>query len=411
MFVCGVIVYAMEIQVLVDELAALIKRPITLEDVNGNLIAYSVHEDPVDRVRLETLLRRGPSKDTLETLIKHGVYEKIHSSPGVVRLGPVPELGLTSRMAIAVRCGRNVVGYLWVKDDERSITPQDEAAIIKTARMIASNFPIDGLESEVFEPETRRIALELLSPDGKLDLNELKQKSEGIRLSPPFQVLVLHHPLPRSSYYAQTVLETVEVFLKNHNVNAVSSEYKGEVVIIVCDEPWHNVRGIALDLSKYLSSVDFRESLGIGGSYTDALGIPKSYQEAREAIQVGAQLRHADQKPFFDYGQMALYDLIQCMRDCKDHGTFGRDIVQQLIQYDRINGTELVKTLGVMLDYGWRRKAAADCLRIHPNTLDYRLRKIDDVVQRSLDDPSVRLAVHIWVKVFGYIGEIWDDNK
>ena len=77
---CGVIVYAMEMQILVDDLAKLIKRPITLEDINGNLIAYSAHEHPVDQVRVETLLRKGASKGTIEALKNHGVYKEIDSS-------------------------------------------------------------------------------------------------------------------------------------------------------------------------------------------------------------------------------------------------------------------------------------------------------------------------------------------
>ena len=56
----------MEVQAIIDDLARTIGRPITLEDAGGRLVAYSAHDQPVDSVRVETLLRRGASEGDAE---------------------------------------------------------------------------------------------------------------------------------------------------------------------------------------------------------------------------------------------------------------------------------------------------------------------------------------------------------
>lgn len=407
---CGVIVYAMEMQILVDDLAKLIKRPITLEDINGNLIAYSAHEHPVDQVRVETLLRKGASKGTIEALKNHGVYKEIDSSRGVVRVDAIPEIGFTSRIAIAIRCGRSILGYLWVKDDDRDVLPQDEAAIIQTARMIARSFPKDDLEPEISESETRALALELISSSGKTELGELKERCKQTTSVSPFQVLVLRHRSPRAPASTRSVLENAESFVEKNQINAICCDHKEEVVIVVFGEPWHSVRQIGSSLGRFLSANGFREFLGIGGSFIDISSVQKSYQQAREAIDRGSKFHSGEDSLFFDYGQVSLHDLIGCMATCKERGSYGRELVEQVALYDRINGTDFLKTLEVVLDFGGKRKDAASYLNIHPNTLDYRMRRLNEVLQCSLDDPSVRLAVHLWIKAIGYSGDMSNDG-
>ncbi len=402
--------YLMEMQILVDDLAKLIKRSITLEDINGNLIAYSAHEHPVDQVRVETLLRKGASKSTIEALKKHGVYDKVDSSRGIVHVEAIPEIGFTSRIAIAIRCGRNVLGYLWVNDGERSIMPQDEAAIIQTARMIARNFPKGDLELEISEPETRLVALELISSPGRSDLGELKDKCKGTRFISPFQVLVLRHRSPRASTSTRGLLEIVEDFVQRNELNAICCDYKDEVAILMFGEPWHRVRQIAFGLSRFLTAHGFREFLGIGSPFIAVSAIQESYQQAREAIELGIRYHPEANSVIFDYGQVSLYDLIGCMATCKDRSAYGRELVEQISLYDRVNGTEFLKTLEVVLDFGGKRKDAASCLNIHPNTLDYRMRRLNEVVQCSLDDPGLRLAVHLWIKAIGCPRGVLEDT-
>lgn len=388
----------MEIQTFVDELARLIKRPITVEDTDGNLIAYSAHEQPVDAVRMETLLRKGASKTTIDVLKKHGVYEAVDSSSGVVRVKAIPEIGFDSRIAVAIRSGRKVIGYLWVKDGGGPLLPQDEAAIIKMSRLLSQHLPGTEPAFSSSAPQAGSLVMELISPVGKIDPAEFTARSRGWDLNPPFQVIVLAgKPLGRPVNVA-ALREQVSPFFSDRKLNALISDYHDQVVIVVIGEPSYQVKGIALGLSRYLEDAGFRRFIGLGCSCADLTMVHRSYNEACEAISLGTKLHLDDEEPFLDYGQVALYDLVKCLSRCKAQGAYGRDLVRHIALFDRLNGTDLMKTLEAWLDYGGRRKDTARYLNIHPNTLDYRLRRIGQVIQCPLDDPGMRLAVHLWIK-------------
>jgi DNA-binding PucR family transcriptional regulator len=75
------------------------------------------------------------------------------------------------------------------------------------------------------------------------------------------------------------------------------------------------------------------------------------------------------------------------------------DTIGPLIEHDRRRGTQLVPTLAVFLDANGNRKLAASNLTIHINTLDYRLRQI----QRVLDDEGLfshPFALHLAVRLY-----------
>ncbi len=388
----------MEIQTLVDQLARLIKRPITVEDTDGNLIAYSAHEQPVDAVRMETLLRKGASKTTINVLKKHGVYEVIDSSLGVVRVKAIPEIGFDSRIAVAIRSGRKVIGYLWVKDGGGPLLRQDEAAIIKMSRVLSQHFHEVEPVFSSGSPQAGSLLKELISPVVKIDPAEFMAKFRGWDFNPPFQVMVLASKPFGHPVNVTALREEISGFFSDRKFNAMISDYQDEVVIIVNGQSSHQVKGIALSLSRYLEDSGFRRFVGLGCSYADLTMVHRSYREACEAISLGTKLHLDDEEPFLDYGQVALYDLVMCLSTCKGQGAYGRDLVRDIILFDRLNGTELMKTLEVWLDYGGRRKDAARHLNIHPNTLDYRLRRISEVIQCPLDDPGMKLAVHLWIK-------------
>ena len=64
-----------------------------------------------------------------------------------------------------------------------------------------------------------------------------------------------------------------------------------------------------------------------------------------------------------------------------------------LNQYDAASGTEYYKTLGVYLLNERDQTRAADILCIHRNTLIYRIKKIESLIQTDLDDSRKRFSI------------------
>ena len=78
----------------------------------------------------------------------------------------------------------------------------------------------------------------------------------------------------------------------------------------------------------------------------------------------------------------------------------------QLIELDRKGGTEYLKSLLAYWRFHEDRDAAAESLKIHRNTLSYRLKKIEEYLECNLADPNAITSVYFTLSVLRYLGEL-----
>ena len=73
--------------------------------------------------------------------------------------------------------------------------------------------------------------------------------------------------------------------------------------------------------------------------------------------------------------------------------------LQRVIEHDQQHGSDYVQTLAVFLACMGRLRLAAQQLNIHRNTLEYRMRRIEEVAGIRLDDPNNRLAIELGIRL------------
>ena len=74
-----------------------------------------------------------------------------------------------------------------------------------------------------------------------------------------------------------------------------------------------------------------------------------------------------------------------------------------LVEHDRARGGNLIPTLKAYLEAG-EQQAAARRLRVHPNTLRYRLDRIREISGVDLEDPETRLNLAVALRVQALLG-------
>jgi DNA-binding PucR family transcriptional regulator len=74
-----------------------------------------------------------------------------------------------------------------------------------------------------------------------------------------------------------------------------------------------------------------------------------------------------------------------------------------LVEHDKTRGGSLIPTLKAYLEAG-EQQAAARRLRVHPNTLRYRLDRIREISEVELDDAETRLNLAVALRVQGLLG-------
>lgn len=132
--------------------------------------------------------------------------------------------------------------------------------------------------------------------------------------------------------------------------------------------------------------------MGIGDPAPTLEDLPRSYGQAQEALDLRRLLEL--HRPVVTLRDVAVLRLLGDIGGGEGLQGFLGHTVRSLQQYDGANGTRLVSTLRAYLRF-LSKNRTAQALRIHRQTLNYRLQRIEEITRRDLEDPDDRLALHL----------------
>lgn len=129
------------------------------------------------------------------------------------------------------------------------------------------------------------------------------------------------------------------------------------------------------------------------------------YEFARSADQ--AETAHAIARRIYDepragiYDELGPYPLLRSGADAESLRRFATTVLAPLRTYDEKHQTELERTLRVYFDLGENVKTAAERLFVHRQTVNYRLRQIEEVTARRLRDRHDQLTLRMALAIDG----------
>jgi len=137
-------------------------------------------------------------------------------------------------------------------------------------------------------------------------------------------------------------------------------------------------------------------AIGLGGRF-------ESLQTARQSyLQAIKVLRFAECKeetiPIYAYEQLGIYKLLFEIEPDK-LAMYHQEVIDPLNHYDLKHQMDLVASLFVYFEENCNAVKTAKRLFVHRNTLDYRLKKIEEITGRNLNDPYDRLTLQLGVIV------------
>jgi hypothetical protein len=101
------------IEAVVEQIALALHRGLSLEDLDGVLLAYSSHQGTADRVRVNFLLSKKVPADVSDWQIRHGIATSVRP----VAVPANAELGMLGRVCVPLLVRGFRVGYLWVQQE------------------------------------------------------------------------------------------------------------------------------------------------------------------------------------------------------------------------------------------------------------------------------------------------------
>ncbi len=124
----------------------------------------------------------------------------------------------------------------------------------------------------------------------------------------------------------------------------------------------------------------------LGAAYTDPGKFGQSYQEAKSLIPKKDLLPNPSHKKVLSASSMGIYKFMFRGNDQREILDYCNNKLNKLEEYDHANGTFLQETLLTYYMNGFNSAKTAEALYIHRNSLIYRLKKIEELLDMEISD-------------------------
>jgi DNA-binding PucR family transcriptional regulator len=102
---------------------------------------------------------------------------------------------------------------------------------------------------------------------------------------------------------------------------------------------------------------------------------------------------------------LGVYRLLLQVKRPEELIDFMHGVLRPLYEYDGRRDTTLVETLRAFLACGFSAAATAEALIVHPNTISYRLRRIEELLGINCHDPEALLQFQFAFLIERVLGE------
>lgn len=372
---------------LADTLAAALGgSSVVIEDQLSRVLAYSSSDDVVDAVRSRTILGRRTPDPVREVFAARGVFGHLAASDEPLFVEPSSAHGFGGRMVVAVRAGRELLGSLWVE----------------------TGTPFDDLRRGVLEDGARTAALHLLRSRASADLERQVESDLVTRLlegTGDPQAMISQLGLPATGLRVVALQAHAEdephagvLLTFDHVTTGFGWSRPGRSALFASTVytllPAHDdtvdaarrwVASVRAGLPSHVGVV-----AGIGGA-ADTPSLPASRREADECLALHAA---RPELPPVAYDESWDRIVLRRLRAVTAAGRVPeRGPVAELRRHDRRHGTHYVPTLRAWLAAHGDIPVTAASLDVHPNTVRYRLRRMDAITHLATGHPDQRLAM------------------
>jgi sugar diacid utilization regulator/putative methionine-R-sulfoxide reductase with GAF domain len=143
-------------------------------------------------------------------------------------------------------------------------------------------------------------------------------------------------------------------------------------------------------------------SVGIGNMANGVAELARSHVEARQALRLTR--RAGGKGRVASYRSLGAFRLLLEVQSPEALRRFVNELLGTLLQYAQSRDTPLLETLEALSAARWVRRAAARTLKIHINSMTYRVERIQSLTGLQLDDPETRVAISIALRARTMLG-------
>ncbi len=184
---------------------------------------------------------------------------------------------------------------------------------------------------------------------------------------------------------AERILAITDRFAADFTPRPLAALYRGDLVLVCSWESHSKAVNLAGKLVGTLSASGAAEvgvaAVSATGTVTD---LPDAYRTLCGAMNLASDNRSTT---VIDMADVTIDHLLLQLDDPQRLQAFARAVLGPVLDYDRSRQTELIHTARVHLEHSLDRRATANALHLHPNTVAQRIRRLEELTGLQLSRP------------------------
>ncbi|MGC4109906.1 MAG: helix-turn-helix domain-containing protein [Nocardioides sp.] len=393
---------------LANAIAEVLDAPVTVEDRDSRVLAFSIRQEEADPSRIAAILNRQVTPWATQELQGRGIFRDLYRTDEPLFVEP-PESGhegyTMPRVVLGIRAGDEILGSVWAAVSE-PLAPKKMQAFGDLQDSVAVHMLSHRANANV----ERRLRSDLMSQalgggpaaaEVAARLGLPRRPMVVLALALPDEDAASRSPSDRAAEL-QRVADALDMYLGSSQPGA-SAALVGDVVYGVVplasgiDDGSERVRRMARD---FLTRVGRRSAavVGVGSVAGEPPGLARSKEDSDRALRLARTTQVGDRvcsttEHAFELLMMEMADLVS------ERGLTLSPPFARLVEHDEEHGSELVETLRAWLDHFGDNTTAAEALHVHPNTFRYRLKRASEVSGLDLADRDVRLSLMLQLRL------------
>jgi purine catabolism regulator len=293
-----------------------------------------------------------------------------------------------------------VGGFVCVIGEEERLDQIARLAVARAASACAIEF--DRERAETRDKLEGEFIASLLTGSYSSERVALERARRlGADLSKQVAVIALRGALSSASWETRA-LRAAQNVVARREVRALVAPHEDAVCVVVMPEPDGAVDAVyrfaeLVRTECARATGDATTSLGLGRTHDGAAGVRQSFREAEHALEMSRRLLGPGRQASF--ADLGLHRLLFAMAQHPELSDYYRGTVGELVAYDERSSAELMATLDAYFEANGSPTETAQRLKLHRNTVLYRLRRIEEVGRLRLDDPATRLNLHLCLRI------------
>jgi DNA-binding PucR family transcriptional regulator len=328
--------------------------------------------------------------------------------------------GAPSSVVAPILVGDDILAYLLTVEDARDDAGEDTSLLV-TEHAATICGVIMGRE-RVVAAAAGRVRDDLL--EGLLlarasDTEEARRWAQHLGYDPTraHQVVSValddHSPLGEggeedaaATAHRRRVFDSLERFIAGRAPAALVGTHAGQMVILAPEETSPPGRRAALTPIQLAGEAlgharrTFPEAvltIGVGGRCRESTEVARAYAQARRTIEAARRLGRQGQVVAFE--DLGIHRLLLQVPDLGELRSFADEVIGRLSAYERKHNSGYLRTFATYLRENGSLQRAARQLHVHPNTVTYRLNRVQEITGLDLGRYQDRLMAQVALEI------------